>query len=275
MNYKNNTMALSLFFTCLMTFLATSMNANAGEGVATFIEKSRVTLDVTYASKYIGQRGVDYFGNGSAIQPSMNIDLSDTGLYMGIWGATSPEKGCTDPFGDKCEDWVEYDFYAGHSATLLEGSPFKTTYDISYVYMYYPKQAKEDLHLVGLKFTHADLLPKLGPSKPSLYWGVSYIWTAERRGRDRKEFLLGLGYDVPVATQNINIFVDGVWDTGPGGSVNKNGLTRVRTGASTKFSWEGFDFKPAIYYQSKTKTTVPKSWIESEFWFKFSVSYSF
>jgi len=268
---------MSFCFACLVSFFTTSMTVHAEEQgkVADFIEKSRVVLDVTYASKYLGRRGVDYFGNGAAIHPTAQLFLADTGLYLGISGATPFEDKCTDPFGGKCADWVEYDYFIGHSKTFLEETPLKTTYLASYMYISFPKVFRQDLQQLELKFTHTDLLPKLGPSKPSLYWGLYYTWRAQGRGLDIREFLLGLSYDLPVASKTVNLFVDGIWDSGPGGFVKEKGLTRIRTGASTNFAWEGFNFRPEIYYQSKMKRTNPESWLESEFWVRFSVSYAF
>ena len=259
------TLCLALFF-----FSAFVQKA-CGEGLW---NESKISLDVTYASKYIGRRGVDYFGDSPAIQPNLTVSLGDTGIYSGIWAAIPIENGCRDPFGDLCADWVEYDFYGGYGKTLWKEEAFATTFDLSYAYLYYPRQARQDQHAAGLKFTHPNVLPVIGPSRPYPYWGLYYTWRVFNKGRDYQEALLGIGYDIPVFSHTASTFVDVIWGDGPGGSINSHGISRIRTGISTAFELSGFTLTPEFIYQAAKKETNPASWVESEFWFKFKVSFS-
>ncbi|MFC1626224.1 TorF family putative porin [Pseudomonadota bacterium] len=257
---------------CLALFFFSGFVQKAsGEGLWS---ESKVSLDVTYASKYIARRGVDFFGDGPAIHPNLTVSFGETGVYTGIWAAIPVENGCRDPFGDKCADWIEYDFYAGYGQTLWKEATFATVYDLSYAYLYYPKQTRQDQHAIGLKFTHPNVLPVIGPSRPYPYWGLYYTWRVFNVGRDYREALLGIGYDIPVFSHTASTFVDAIWGDGPGGSINSQGITRVRTGISTSFELGGLTLTPALIYQAAKKETNPRSWLESELWFKLKVSFS-
>ena len=237
-----------------------------------FLNESKINLDVTYASKYIGRRGVDYFGNGSAIHPNLSIDLGKTGLYIGTWAAIPIQKGCKDPFGDLCSKWVEYDTYAGYGKALWKDEIFATTFDLSYAYLYYPRQVSQDQQSIGIKFSHPNLLPVIGASRPYPFWGSYYTWRTNNIGRNYRDFLLGIGYDIPVLSHTASTFVDVVYSDGVGGSINSRGITRIRTGVSTSYKLNGITFTPALTYQSARKETNPAAWLESEFWFTLKVS---
>ena len=184
------------------------------------------------------------------------------------------EEGCREPFGSRCGDWVEYDFYTGYVRTLWKEASFATTYKLSYAYLLFPTQTRKDVHVIGVKFTNPNMLPVIGTSRPYLYWGGYYSRRVHNNGRNFKEGLLGIGYDIPFFSRTASTFVDALWGDGPGGSINSRGLTRIKIGVSTSFELGGLTLTPELLYQTAKKRSVPASWLESEFWFKVKIAFT-
>ena len=254
----------------LLAALATSVSAAEEEG---FWKKTSIDLKLAYASKYLW-RGYDLWNDGPALQPDLYLGLGGTGIYAGIWSSYSIKSGCTDPFGDKCSDWNEHDYYFGYYNSLWNDSRFKTDYDVSYTFYSFFKLHGVDTQEIALALTHPNLLPEIGGSRPALYWTFYYGWPVHD-GIDSLWLKLGLKHEFAVwGQQNLKTLIESVWDDGAAGFQTGEGWSHVKVGAATKFEWGALGLEPALYYQWKTKDHVPSALCENEFWFMVSLSWN-
>ena len=116
-------------------------------------------IDLTFQSQYVW-RGFDVFENDSALQPSVDLDLYQTGFGFRAEGHiannSSHLAGTTTGMWDELERW-DYTLYYANS--VLEDMPYTTNYNVGWVYYNYPDNSSGDYDLQEL---HAILSwPKL------------------------------------------------------------------------------------------------------------------
>jgi len=238
-----------------------------------FFKKTSIDVKLTYASKYLS-KGYDLWENAPAFQPDIFIDLGATGLYAGVWSSYSLENNCKDPYGDKCADWDEHDYYAGYYNSMLDSSRFKTNYDISYTYYHFFRLGTADINELFLSVNHPEFLPRLGPSRPVPYWGLYYDWPAHGAGKEAWYLKAGVNYDIPIGENKITPSVEIGWDDGGGTFDTGHGWSYWRTALAGSFSWHGLRFEPSLYYQWSMKDSAPDNLLEDEFWFKMTVAFN-
>ena len=88
-------------------------------------------VDVTYQSKYIW-RGFDPYGDKSAIQASVDVDLFGTGLGINVMGHRANSSGY-----ENSERW-DYTLY--YQNRLFGEECYATNYRVGWVYYNYPDQ---------------------------------------------------------------------------------------------------------------------------------------
>jgi len=111
------------------------------------------SVDFTYQSKYVW-RGFDVYGDKSAMQPSIDLDLFGTGLGANIMGhrANSSEY-------ENAERW-DYTLY--YQNGLFQDETYAMMYRLGWVYYNYPDMNPEDADLQEM---HAVLsFPKVIPA---------------------------------------------------------------------------------------------------------------
>jgi len=113
------------------------------------------SVEVTYLSKYIW-RGIDIYGDKSAIQPSVNLDLYGTGFGISAMGhrANSSEY----------EDGERWDYTLFYKNAFFGGESYATQYMLGWVYYNFPdmKNDTADLQEIHAVLSWPEILPVEG-----------------------------------------------------------------------------------------------------------------
>ena len=233
------------------------------------------TVDVTYLSQYIW-RGFEMYGNQSAIQPSINLDLYGTGLGLKVLWSRANSSGY--------ESEEELDFTLSYSNSLYEYETYATDYQVGWMYYTFPdgpskgETVSDDWQEMFATLSWPEIFPEgVVPS-----YTVIKMWNSEEyspaNGISGWLHILGASYDLPIEgllpdtpEQILNLSAALVYNDGVGG-VDRDWSHAV-FGVSTGFDL-GNDctFTPGLYYQSSMEDTVNRS---DEFWATVGVSYAF
>jgi hypothetical protein len=233
------------------------------------------TVDVTYLSQYIW-RGFEWYGNQSAIQPSIDLDLYDTGLGLNVLWSRANSSGY--------ESEEELDLTLSYSNTLYEYETYATDYQVGWMYYYFPDgpwvpgAISSDFQEMFATLSWPEILPEgIVPS-----YTIIKMW-ASKEGSPARDVsgwlhILGLGYDLPIEgllpdipEQILHLSAAMVYNDGVFG-VDRDWSHAV-FGVSTDFDL-GNDctLRPGVYYQSSWENDVNPS---DEFWASLGVSYAF
>lgn len=242
------------------------------------------TLDVTFLSQYIW-RGFEWFGEDSAIQPSVDLDLYGTGLGLKVlWS-----KGMGG--GNELLERLDFTLYYGNK--LYEYETYATDYQIGWAYYYFPDgpapgpMPGSRTELDFQEFFATLSWPEICPEGIVPSYTIIKMWpTAERAlTADISGWLhiLGVGYDLPIEgllpdtpeqilhLSAAMVYNDGV--TALGGDPVDHDWSHAVFGVSTDFDLgNDLTLRPGVYYQSSWEDSVNKS---DEFWASVGVSYAF
>ena len=245
------------------------------------------SIDVTYLSKYVW-RGFDIYGDKSAIQPSVNLDLFGTGFGVSLMGhrANSGEY-------ENSERW-DYTLYYYNS--LFDDEVYATNYRLGWVYYNYPDMTSHTTSSVDLQelqaiFSWPNILPveglvptyvlvKLWPSNSGTVLGCNSPSTGTASGWAHI-FMLDYGVPMPglfpsqpeqvLRLHSEVVFNDGVH---PGGGNADHDWTNVVFGVATDFDLGGdFTLTPAVYHQITMDKSVNPD--QDETWVTAGVTYKF
>jgi hypothetical protein len=234
-----------------------------------------VTLDVTYASRYIW-RGFDvYANNHSAIQPRLTIDWMGSGFGTTVFYSRANGSGF--------EEKQEYDysmFYTGH---LAQEEVYATNYTIGWTYYQYPElNRKSNAQEAFLTISMPRILP--GHIVPSytvvkMWPAVSHSDVADNYDDSGWAHIVGLGYDlrgvIPnMPDQAIHLSADAVYNDGVGPHANvAHDWSDAVFGISSGFAvTDKLTVTPGFYYQSSWEDTVDTS---DEYWATVNAAYKF
>jgi len=243
-------------------------------------------VDVTYLSKYIW-RGFDIYGDKSAIQPSIDVDLYGTGFGVNVMAHRANASGYEDS-----ERW-DYTLYYYNS--LFDDELYATNYRLGWVYYNFPDS---DSHDYDLQEIHAILSwPKILSIKrlvPS--YAIIKLWpsSSDSLVGARSPFggtasgwahVFMLDYGLPVRTegllpgtteQMINLHSEFVYNDGvhPGGGNVDSDWSNAVFGISTEFDLgNNLAFTPGVYHQITFDDSVNDD--KDETWVSLSVKYRF
>lgn len=250
-------------------------------------------VDVTYQSKYLW-RGFDVYGDKSAIQTAVDVDLLGTGFGINVMGhrANSAEF-------ENSERW-DYNLY--YQNRLFGDETYVTNYRLGWVYYNYPDQPSKGSMMApnaSLQELHAILSwPKVCPAGVVPTYVLVKLWPSEGNSFSgaRSPFpgngtasgwahifmldyawpLVGLLPDIPEQILNLHaelVFNDGV---GPVGQNVDQDWSNVVFGVSTDFDL-GHDFTltPAVYHQITMETSLQPDVDKDETWATLSAKYKF
>ncbi len=250
---------------CLALILTVSGYARAEEG-----RRLGVDVETAFVSQYLW-RGYDVLGSHAAVQPSVTLDLWQTGLSVNAWGSFA--------FDNDYEDLDELDYTVAYGSVLFEEERYAIEYSVNYIYYDFPSvnSQEADSHEIGGGIALPNLLP-IGPSclVPSYYCG--YLWEVYDRGPEDGVFnIFGLGYDVPIPAllpgqeeQALSLAADITHNDDAFGS--DSDWRHATSSISTTFECKGFTLTPSATYQWSFEDTVND---EDEFWGSVTVGYSF
>ena len=241
------------------------------------------SIDVTYQSKYVW-RGFDIFGDKSAIQPSVDLDLFGTGFGANVMmhRANSSEY----------ENGERWDYYLYYGNKLMEDQPCATNYRLGWVYYNYPDNSRKDIDLEEL---HAILSwPNILPVKGLVpTYVLVKLWPANSGSLIGSKadpgtasgwahiFMLdyglpigGLVPDVPEQVLQLHselVFNDGVH---PGGGNADHDWSNAVFGVATDFDLgNNVSFTPGIYHQITMDKSVNDD--KDETWITAGIKYKF
>lgn len=232
-------------------------------------KKLGVTLDVTYASKYISKGG-RYFGSKSAICETLDIDLYDTGFGLLVHNRMANAGG----FENKQK--FKYGVYYHNS--IFDDEVYKTRYKFTWHYEHYYEEPrnKSNKGECTFEFDWPELLP--GGLVPDYTVWYAYPAGSHYDNRNSAGWLhrFGLGYDLSVpelADRVFHLSASAWYRDGRGGPAKDRDWSHATFGISTKFRLtENMSFLPALYYQSSWEDTVNTN---DELYAKLSLRYKF
>lgn len=234
-----------------------------------------ITLDTTYVSKYMWH-GFNYYGHdNSAIQPSIDLNLWETGFGLTVWHSRA-NRG-------RFRDLEEFDYILYYGNSVLEDTCCSTDYTISWLYYDYSDAPTKDSDLQEfvVQFSWPNMLPE--GIVPSYY--IGRLWPAKAGSPALKDVggwihVIGLGYGWKIqdilpnsSRQVINLIADLTYNDGYGGAAVDHDWSHATLGASTSFEIaENLTFTPALYYQMSMDDSVNN---EDEVWTGLSLTYKF
>ncbi|MCK5174294.1 MAG: hypothetical protein KAR47_12950 [Planctomycetes bacterium] len=212
-----------------------------------------VTLDMTYASKWLS-KGVEAYGSKGGTFETVDIDFYGTGFGLKTTWRNSTSSG----FVDK----QRFDFRPYYKGSFFDGESYATNYNVSVGYEYYPglDRTKAGTAFEWIfAFSWPDILP----------WNVtpSYIAHYEYPGGSDyansnvtgwvHRFLLSYDMIVPELEKPLHFTTDLGYCDGLGNKVHDWGY--FTTGVSTKFPIkENLSFVPGLYYQITLDDNISK-----------------
>ncbi len=237
------------------------------------------TVDLTYLSKYIW-RGFDVYGDKSAIQTSIDLDLYGTGFGINIMAHRANSNGY--------EDGERWDYNLYYANRLYEGELYETIYRLNYVYYNYPDssshtRASTDLQEVNMMLS----LPKIFPAGIIPSYALVKLWPSNGDTLNGKAsgwahiFMLDYGLNLSTLTpdmpeQVLNLHTEMVYNDGvdPRGIGVDHDWSNIVFGISTDFDLgNNLSFTPGVYHQITMDDSVNDD--KDETWVGLSMKYTF
>jgi len=247
------------------------------------------TVDITYLSKYIW-RGFDIYGDKSAIQPSIDLDLFGTGFGINVMAHRANASGF--------ENGERWDYTLYYYNSIFDDEVYATNYRLSYVYYNYPDNSSHDKSSLDLQEVNALLswpkilqvkglvpsyvLIKLWPSNSGSPVGSGSASDGSASGFAH---VFMLDYALPVPTEGLLpntpeqvlhlhselVYNDGV---GPNGANVDHDWSNAVFGISTDFDLgSNLSFTPGVYHQITLDDSVNDD--KDETWASLSMKYKF
>jgi hypothetical protein len=241
------------------------------------------SVDLTYQSKYIW-RGFDIYGDKSAMQTSLDLDLFGTGLGVDIMGHRANSSGY--------EEGERWDYTLYYQNFLNKDESYALMYRLGWVYYNYPDLSHSDADLQEL---HAILsLPKAIPGGLVPSYVLVKLWpnsSGSLVGAPKSDgtasgwahiFMLdypltigGILPNTPEQVLNLHtefIYNDGV---GPGGQNVDHDWSNAVFGISTGLKLtEEVVLTPGVYHQITMDRSLNNG-KENETWGTLSLTYKF
>lgn len=241
-------------------------------------------VDLAYQSKFVW-RGFDLYGDKSAFQPSLDLDLYGTGFGVSATGHRA------NPGGHENRERWDYTLY--YYNRLFEGRPYATNYRLEWVYYNLPDGDKKDYDLQEATciFSWPDILPVKGlvptyvlsKAWPSCSGSLAGTKSALGGTASGWAHIFILDYALPVqgllpgAPEQVLMlhseatYNDGV---GPAGQNIDQDWSHAVFGIATEFDLGGnCTLTPGVYHQVTMDKSVNAD--KDETWFSLSAKYRF
>ena len=240
------------------------------------------SVDLTYQSKYIW-RGFDVYGDKSAMQPSLDLDLFGTGLGANIMGHRANSSGY-----EAGERW-DYTLY--YQNMMCADQDYAMMYRLGWVYYNFPQGHNQDADLQEM---HAILsMPKIIPTGIVPSYVLVKLWPNSSRSMVGNRSPLGgtasgwahifmLDYPLTVGSilpdtpeQVLNLHTELVYNdgVGPGGNVVDSDWSNLVFGVSTGIDLtDELVLTPGVFHQISMDDSVNN---EEETWATLSMTYKF
>ena len=241
-------------------------------------------IDFTYQSKFVW-RGFDVFGDKSAIQPSVDLDLYGTGFGVSAMGHRANSGGF--------ENGERWDYTLYYYNSLFDGERYATNYRVNWVYYNLPDCDRQDFdlqeiwtgfswpNLFGVKgLVPTYVLAKAWPGSSGSMVGTRSAFGGTASGWAHI-FLLDYGLPIPSllgdsGEQVLRLHADVTYNdgVGPGGQNIDQDWSHAVFGAATDFEMGGgFVLTPGVYHQITMDKSVNPD--KDETWVSLSATYKF
>jgi len=231
------------------------------------------TVDVTFLSQYIWH-GIRMYGEKSAIQPSIDLDLYGTGLGLNVLMLRANSSGYEA--GEELRYTLTYD------NKVFENETYATNYQIGWTYYDFPHVSSDVGDLQEMFATLS--LPEICPEGVVPSYTVLRMWASEGLSLSREIsgwlHILGLDYDLTlegllpdIPEQILHLSAAMVYNDGAAAANVDHDWSHAVFGVSTDFDL-GYEctLRPGVYYQSSWDDSVNPS---DEFWCSVGLSYAF
>lgn len=251
------------------------------------------TVGITYLSKYVW-RGFDVYGDKSAIQPAVDLDLYGTGFGVSIMGHRANSDGH--------ENGERWDYTLYYYNKMFEGEVYETLYRLGFVHYNYPDNSSHSTRSLDLQELHAVLswpnvrlagvvpsyvLVKLWPYNSGTAVGSRAVipgtTTPSTGTASGWAHIFMLDYPLTVQDflpdapeQVLNLHAEFVYNDGvhPGGGNADQDWSNAVFGVSTDFDLgNDLTFTPGIYHQITMDDSVNDD--KDETWVSLSMTYKF
>jgi hypothetical protein len=270
-------------------FLLTAMVMFCAVGYAQ-AQELHGSFDLTYQTDYVW-RGFDIFGDQSAIQPSLDLDLFGTGFGTSVIGHRAISSGY-----EAAERW---DYYLYYQNMINPEERTALMYRLGYMYYNFPDMSHSHFDLQELHAIFS--LPKICPFGTIPSYVLVKLWPSSSgslvgsRSRllyppDKAGTASGWAHifmlDYPLKTAGIlpdtpeqvfNLHAEAVFNDGvgpPGNNVDHD-WTNAVFGVTTGFDLtDDLVLTPGVYHQIAMDRSVNDS-SENETWATLSLTYKF
>jgi hypothetical protein len=239
-------------------------------------------VDVTWSSLYVW-RGFDVYGDKTAIHPSVDLSLGNTGFGVNATGHLSATGS---------QEFQRWDYTLYYQNSLFQGESYITQYRLGWVYYNYPRQSAADYDLQELQAILS--MPKLCPSGVIPSYALIKLWPSSSdsligarspSGGTASGFahIFMLDYawtigailpDTPEQVLNLHaeaIYNDGV---GPTGQNVDHDWSNAVFGVSTDFELaQNLLLTPGVYEQVRMDSSVNTN--KDETWMSLGLRYKF
>ena len=262
------------------------------------------SVEVTYLSKYVW-RGIEIFGNQSAIQPAVNVDLFGTGFGISAMGHRANSSG-----HEANERW---DYTLFYKNALFADESYATQYMLGWRYFHFPDAPLDnppkgpvpagasgdiDLQEIHVVMSWPQILPveglvptyvlvKLWPAESGSFVGSQAIalpsGAVTSGTASGYAHIFMLDYSLPVEgfmpyvpEQVLRLHAEVVFNDGvdPRGVGVDHDWSNAVFGVATDFEMaENVTLTPAVYHQVTMDTSVNDD--KDETWFTLGVKYAF
>ncbi|HIJ52966.1 MAG TPA: hypothetical protein HPP66_07390 [Planctomycetes bacterium] len=239
-------------------------------------------VEFAFQSKYIW-RGFDPYGDKSAIQPSIDLDLFDTGFGLNVMAHRANSSGY-----ENGERW-DYTLYYGNK--LFEDELYATNWRMGYVYYNYPDMTSHtedsaDLQELHWVFSWPNVIPVEGLVPTYVLvklWPSNSGSLANEASGFAHIFMLDYGLKLPGILPDTDeqilrlhtelIYNDGV-DPRPGSAGVDHDWSNIVFGIATDFDLgNNVTFTPGLYHQITMDDSVNDD--QDETWVSLSLKYNF
>jgi hypothetical protein len=244
------------------------------------------TIDLTFQSKYIW-RGFDVYGDKSAIQASIDLDLFGSGFGVSLTGHMANSSGYTDG-GVSLVNSERWDYMLYYGNKLFEDEVYATNWRMAYVQYNYPDtsshtKSSTDLSELQWVLSWPNAIPVDG-LVPSYVLVKLWPYNSYSLGGGASGFahIFMLDYGLSVAgilpdtdEQVLRLHSELVFNDGvhPGGGNADSDWSNIVFGVETDFDLgNNLSFTPGLYHQVSMDDSVND---EDETWVNLGLKYKF
>ncbi|MHC4423132.1 MAG: hypothetical protein ACYSWR_00465 [Planctomycetota bacterium] len=217
--------------------------------------KLGVTLDVTYASRWLSD-GAEVYSEDGAFHETISLDFYGTGFGAAVTHSSATDGGWVDK--------QRLDYKVFYSNSLFDDHAYKTCYNLKWIYKNYYDRARDKGNIQEWRFGFS--WPKLLDNGLVPKYTLVYCYPAGSSYDNYKisGFLhvFGLGYslNVPQLPNPVSLSANVTFRDGAGcttASPKDHDWSHATLGASTKLKIaDNLTFVPGVYHQISMDDSV-------------------